>query len=396
MISPQTLADAVRDVTPRAVRLRQKLHSIPELLYEEHQTAAAIRAELQDLGIAYELGPADAPTATFAIIGDRSKPCVALRADIDALPITEETGLPYASTQIGCMHACGHDGHAAGLLGAAAVLKRVEAELPVCVLCFWQPAEENGGGAQRLVKAGLLDGGLGVKPQCVFGLHGWPSVPLGKVSTRHGAIMASVDNFRATFRGRGAHGAFPHLGRDPIMAVAEAIFCLQTIVSREIDPLESAVITVGIISGGTATNIIPDSAELQATVRALNPATRQQLQLAIRRRLGAIADAYEVTLELDWLDGYPPTVNDPEMADYVRDVARRVFGADGYIPAGAPCMGGEDFAYYLEKIPGCFIMLGLCAPGEKYPNVHQPRFNFNDDALPTAIRLLAELAIGRG
>ena len=399
MLSRDAIAAAVREVSDFAVGLRRRLHQRPELAYEEHETAGLIREELRRLGISFEVGPADAPTATLALIGDRAKPCVALRADIDALPITEATGLPYASTRPGCMHACGHDGHTAGLLGAAAVLKRFEAELPCCVLCIFQPAEELGnvGGAERLVKAGVLDGAIGgAKPQSIFALHAWASVPVGRIATRPGPIMASVDNFRATFRGIGGHGAYPHLGRDPIVAVAEAVLSLQSIVSREIDPLDSAVVTVGAISGGTAANVIPETASIDGTVRSLTAATRQQLGQAVRRRLEGVAQACGVTLELEWLAGFPSTVNDPGMAEYVREVTRAAFGAEAFIPAPWPSMGGEDFAYYLQKVPGCFIQLGIRPAGvTDFPNGHNPRFNFNDESMPYAIRLLVELAVGR-
>src|SRR5438105_9496372 len=223
-VSPQAGADrsasktssnpSIESLMQHVVGLRHMLHRIPELGYEEYKTAAAIRAELDILGIAHVDGMPDAPTATVAWLGDAGKPCVALRADIDALPIAEKTGLPYASTHEGTMHACGHDGHTATLIGVAALLKAMEHELPVCVKLLWQPAEEGGAGAGRLVAAGVLDGRLGPKVRAIFGLHGWPGLPVGTVATKAGELLAATDNFAATFVGRGCHGAFPHLGLD--------------------------------------------------------------------------------------------------------------------------------------------------------------------------------------
>src|SRR5579884_1267643 len=207
-----TLDAALESRARAATELRHRLHEIPELGYEEFKTAAVIREELKALGIDYIDGVPDAPTATIAWLGDVSKPCVALRADIDALPILERTGLPYASTHAGLMHACGHDGHTATLTGVAGLLQPLVAELPICVKLIWQPAEEGGGGAGPLVEAGVLDGRIGPAVRAIFGLHGWPGLKVGIVATKPGELLAATDNFMATFVGRGCHGAFPHLG----------------------------------------------------------------------------------------------------------------------------------------------------------------------------------------
>jgi len=374
--------------------LRHALHGVPELGYEEFKTAAMIRAELSRLDISPIDGIADAPTATLGIIGDTRKPCVALRADIDALPIVERTNVKYASKHAGAMHACGHDGHTAILLGAAGVLKRIEAELPVCVKILFQPAEEGGGGALRLVNAGVLDATerFGPRVQSVFGLHGWPGLPEGVVSTRSGPILAATDTFTATFVGRGCHGAFPHLGIDPIVTAAEAVMSLQQFVSREMDPTEPAVVTIGTFHAGTATNVIPDTATIQGTARTLTGASRVKIAESIRRRCEHVARANRCTLKFDWHDGYPPTVNDPASADYVARVARDVLGAPRYIPAAGPAMGGEDFAYYLEKVPGCFFLIGLCPQGvDACAPLHSDRFDFNDAAIETGVRMLVSL-----
>jgi amidohydrolase len=380
----------------RSAELRRRLHQIPELGYQEVKTAAAIRDELDRIGLKYISGVSDAPTATIAWIGDPNKPCVALRADIDALPITEQTGLAYASTHPGTMHACGHDGHTSTLLGVAEVLKSIERELPVCVKFLWQPAEEGGGGANILCKAGALDGRIGPKVSAIFGLHGWPGMPVGVISTKPGELLAATDTFAAIFVGRGCHAAFPHFGRDPIVAAAEAVVNLQQFVSREMDPTDSAVVTVGQFHAGTATNIIPDRAVIEGTARTLNEPARQRIRESIERRCRGIAMASGCELEFAWEHGYPPTVNDPAMADYVAKIAKRTFGEMHYVPAGRPVMGGEDFAYYLEKVPGCFFLVGVAPGNAPYPPLHSDRFDFTDAALGVGMRMFAELVLNFG
>lgn len=375
--------------------LRQRLHRIPELAYEEFKTAALVRAELDRLGIAHIDGVEGAPTATLAWIGDPAQPCIALRADIDALPIAEKSGLAYASEHKGLMHACGHDGHTAALLGAAAVLKQVESELNVCVKLIWQPAEEGGGGGEVLVNAGVLDGRIGPKVEAIFGLHGWPSVPLGVVSTRPGPLMAATNYFEVVFASQGGHAAFPHLSRDPIVTAAEAITNLQQIVSRETDPTEPAVVSVTRINAGTADNIIPGTCTISGTVRTLSESMRQAVQAAMQRRCDGVAAANGCECRFTWIDGYPATVNDPAMAEFVANVAMRVLGPPQFIPAERPVMGGEDFAYYLQKVPGCFFMVGVQPPGvTDYPGLHTDCYDFSDAALSIAIRMDVELALG--
>lgn len=378
---------------PHAVELRHHLHTIPEIAFEEFQTAKVIRQQLDSLGIQHIDGVENAPTATIGLIGDPSKPCIALRADIDALPILEQSTVDYRSTRPGMMHACGHDGHTSNLIGAAAILKQMEKDLNVCVKLIFQPAEEDGGGGEKLVQAGVLDGRIGPKVVAIFGLHGWPSIKVGTVATRAGALLAATSTFTATFIGRGCHGAYPHLGADPISAAAETVGSLQKIVSREFDPTDSAVITVGKIQGGTATNIIPDNALISGTVRGLNPDAMNKLKAAIHRRCEAIAAANECKVKIDWTWGYPATINDPAMADYVAKVAKQTLGETSFLPAGKPSMGGEDFSYYLQKVPGCFFLIGTCpVDQDSYPSLHNDRYNFTDEALKTGMAMFVELA----
>ncbi|MDP9173219.1 MAG: M20 family metallopeptidase [Planctomycetota bacterium] len=377
----------------KAIELRHRLHRIPELCFEEVETAKTIRAELDGLGIPHIDGVTDAPTATIVTLGDPTQPCVALRADIDGLPIVEQTGLPYASIHRGKMHACGHDGHAATLVGVAAALKSMVAELQVCVKLIWQPAEEAGGGAQRLVKAGVLDGRIGPKPIAIFGLHGWPGLPVGVVATKPGVLLAATDAFTATFTGKGCHGAFPHMGIDPIVPACEAVLNIQQFVSRDLDPTEPAVVTIGILKAGTATNIIPDEAIISGTARTLSDSARKLVRASLLRRCSGIAAAGGCTAKLEWIDGYPATINDPAMTDYVAKIARETLGPDRFIPVGRPCMGGEDFAYYLQKIPGCFFLIGVeppNAPGSCAP-LHCDRYNFSDAAVGFGMRMFLAL-----
>lgn len=379
----------------KAKDLRHRLHRIPELAFQEFQTAEMIRGELDRLGIAHIDGVADAPTATVCVIGDPAKQCVALRADIDALPILEQTGLAYASTNTGRMHACGHDGHMATLMGVAAILNEIKNELPVCVKLIFQPAEEEGGGAERLVKAGVLDGRIGPEVKAIFGLHGWPGLPVGCVATKPDVLLAATDVFKATIIGKGCHAAFPHLGVDPIAATCEAVLNLQQVVSREIDPTEPAVVTVGIVRAGTATNIIPDEASIEGTARTISGRARALVKAAVSRRIEGVVAAGGCTAKIEWIEGYPATVNDPAMADYVARTAWRVLGAGRYFPAARPAMGGEDFAYYLQKVPGCFFLVGVGpAGGGNCPSLHNDRFDFNDAALDVGMSMFMGLVRG--
>ncbi|MGH7179243.1 MAG: M20 metallopeptidase family protein, partial [Tepidisphaeraceae bacterium] len=358
------------------------------------KTAEMIRVELQRSGVKFVAGVEGAPTATVAWIGDADKPCIALRADIDALPIVERTGLNYASTHPGAMHACGHDGHTASLVGVASVLKSIERTLPVCVKLIWQPAEEGGGGAKVLCDAGVLDGRIGPKVQAIFGLHGWPALPVGTVSTRPGPLLAATDTFAINFVGKGCHAAFPHLGRDPIVTACEAVVNLQQFVSRDLDPTDSAVVTVGKINAGSATNVIPDRATVEGTARTLTEDARKLVREAMHRRCAGIAAANACDVEFNWQEGYPATVNDAKATEYVERIARQTIGENAYIPAARPVMGGEDFAYYLQRVPGCFFFLGVMPPGQSdYPQLHTDRFDFTDAALRVGMRMFVELAL---
>lgn len=393
------IAHAVDADLDRLIALRRELHQQPELSDNEHATARRIEAELRDIGLEIKTGLATNGTGLIAYLPATtpSTTTVALRADIDALPITEATGKPWASKTPGVMHACGHDGHTAILLGAARALADLE-QRPNNVLFIFQPAEEDGGGAQAMCEQGVLRGaqagGLGQPVTRIFGLHGWPRMPLGQVGTRPGPLMASTDDFDVRINGKGGHAAMPHLARDPIVAASAVVMALQTIASRNINPNEAGVITVGQFTAGTANNIIPDSARIVGTIRALTDGTRRILGERFRAIVQDTAAAHGCTADIDWRPGYPVTSNDAACAQHFFGVARSTLGEDRVELVPEPSMGGEDFSYYGHHVPACFFLLGLLpkdANADAVPLLHQPGFDFNDDALPIGVRLMCAL-----
>lgn len=400
MALSQCVKDAIRQELDAVVALRHDLHKNPELSYHEERTSQVVQRELDRLGIAYKANMAGG-TGVVAFIPStevgEDTPSVALRADMDALPITEQTGLNYSSTRDGVMHACGHDGHTSILLGAARVLCALETR-PNNVTLVFQPAEESGGGGQRFCAEGMLDGsaggGLGSRVGRIFGLHGWPSLKLGTVRTKPGPLMASTDEFLITVKGKGGHAARPHLTRDPIVAASAIVMSLQTIVSRSTSPVDSVVCTIGRIEGGTVDNVIPEAVELEGTTRALTPQMRKLAEERVREISDSVARAHGCTVEIRWNVGYPVVHNDRAMTERFFDLAGRVLGEDNVALAEAPVMGGEDFAYYAQHVPACFFFLGLCPKGDgSYPEIHTPRFDFNDKAIPHGIELMTRLAL---
>lgn len=396
----QSVKDAIRQELDAVVAIRRDLHKHPELSFHEERTSALVQRELARLNIPYKAGLAGG-TGVVAFIPatetDPSTPSVALRADMDALPITEQTALPYSSTRDGVMHACGHDGHTAILLGAARVLTSLQTR-PNNVTLVFQPAEESGGGGQRFCAEGMLEGsagsGIGPRVARIFGLHGWPSLKLGTVKTKPGPLMASTDEFLITVRGKGGHAARPHLARDPIVAASAIVMSLQTIVSRSTSPVDSAVCTIGRIQGGTVDNVIPETVELEGTTRALTPEMRKLAEERVREISASVAKAHGCSVDIHWNVGYPVVHNDHSLTQRFFELARKILGENNTLLAETPVMGGEDFAYYAQRIPACFFFLGLCPKGDaSYPEIHTPRFDFNDNAIPTAIELMTRLAL---
>jgi amidohydrolase len=380
-------------VAARAVEIRHELHRHPELGYQEVFTSALICRELDTLGIQYTRGWAGG-TGIVALIpgGAGDGKCVALRADMDALPILEETGAAYASTIPGVMHACGHDGHVAVLLGTAALLKARAGHLPGTVKLLFQPAEEGGLGAEKMCAEGALD-----KPRvdAIFGLHGWPGLKVGMVGTRAGPLLASVDGFRIVVSGRGGHAASPQDCIDPLVCAAACVTALQTIISREVDPNDAAVVTVSQIAGGAAFNVIPDRVEMNGTIRALSDIRHRALIDSIERVCRGVADAHRCAVSFEYYGTTPVTSNTPALADFIAKTAAAALGEQAFIWAPRPAMWGEDFAFYLKHVPGCFFVLGV-QPMEvdSYPMLHNPRFDFTDAAVAVGIRMMVSAAVG--
>jgi amidohydrolase len=365
----------------QAVLWRRHLHARPELSFAEHETARFVRERLEALG-GLEI---DRPTPTSVVArlrAGRPGPTLALRADLDALPITEESGVEFSSVVPGVMHACGHDGHTAMLLAVAGLLHDRRAELRGEVRFIFQHAEEvPPGGAAELVAAGVLDG-----VDAVIGAHLFSTLELGKVAAIDGPCTAFADTFSATVRGRGGHAAFPHEAVDPIPIAAQAISSVQQIVSRGTSPLQSAVVSVTRIAAGTADNVIPDVVELGGTVRAYREDVRLDARDSLARILDGVTAAHRATYELEYLDGYAPVVNDPRLAGLVREAA----GADRLCDF-EPIMGGEDFSAYLRAAPGCFFFVGAGEAGA-FPH-HHPRFTLDERALGVGIETFTRAAM---
>ena len=363
-----------QDVYDRIVSLRRLLHRYPELSDQETTTSAVIADFLQSLGI--QCRTKVAGTGIVADIpGTAGGPCVVLRADIDALPIQEETGLEFASVHDGVMHACGHDGHTAMLLGAAALLSR-DQDLPAPVRLIFQPAEEKGTGAQAMIQAGALDGA-----GMIFGGHLDRHYQPGTIVVTEGAVNASSDNFTIEIVGQGAHGARPHESIDAVVVGSLMIMALQTIVSREVDPARPSVVSVGQFQAGTAPNVIAGQARLAGTVRAQDTAVRRQLLSAIRRIAESIAQLHGAKIHVSVKEGTPPLLNQPDMADLVRRAAIDAVGEANVLPLKTANMGAEDFSYYLEQIPGAYVRFGGQVPGREGFPAHSSKFDFDEGAL---------------
>ena len=369
----------------RLIALRRDLHQHPELSFAEHRTVDVLARELSALAS----GTIErvAGTGLVARIAGhrRGGPVVAIRGDIDALPIQEATGLPFASKHDGVMHACGHDVHATWAVGAAALLAADPAAGDVLVVL--QPAEEIGEGAQAVMESGALDG-----VQAIFGAHVDRRFAVGQVVAQAGPIAASADNFEIEMIGRGAHGARPHESADPIVSLAALVTALQTIVSRRVNPAVPAVVTVGMISAGTAPNVIPDRASLRGTLRATDEDTRTLLKTELRHIALQVASAHRVEARVVFEAGVPPVVNSDRAAEWARAATIAVLGADAVVPLGSPNMAAEDFASYLRTIPGCFLRIGARLPHEPMIPAHSPAFDVAEDAILVGATVLAECA----
>lgn len=390
----------VERVAPGIVEIRHRLHQNPELSNRETQTAALVADHLKKLGLDVQTGVAK--TGVIAILrGGRPGPRIAVRADMDALPVTEESDFPFRSTkrdtflgqEVGVAHACGHDVHTSSLLGVATVLAALRAEIPGTIQFIFQPAEEGPPPGERAgAELMLSEGVFGEKPEAVFALHSFPDLPVGQIGFNPGPTMAAVDQFTAHVKGKQAHGAQPNLSIDPVVMAAQAILALQTIRSRNLSPFEPSVVTVGIVRGGERFNIIPGEVLLEGTVRTYNDEARATVERRMREILDGIARAGGGSFELDYKKNAPATVNDRALTETVRPLLERTLGA-GNVKVVEPSMAGEDFAYFANQTPGFFFRLGVLKPGTASGGLHTPTFRADDSAVPVAIRVMARLLV---
>ncbi|KAJ8608256.1 hypothetical protein CTAYLR_007273 [Chrysophaeum taylorii] len=418
---PRTFADVwslAADELAWLIPFRRELHRFPELMFNETVTSARIAQVLRSLDIPYTAGWAlntkhaeleakgfksgPGRTGIVADVGTGKPPCVLLRADIDALPIRESPLVPFASENPGKMHACGHDAHAAMLLGAAALLKKREAAINGTIRFIWQPAEEGGAGGKRMVEEGVLT--MDPPVEAAFAMHQWPFEPLGVVAGRPGAQMAATEIFDITISGAGGHAALPHLVKDPIVAAAHVVTSLQTIAARETNPLDAAVVSCTMVRAGDAYNVIPAGATVGGTIRSL---TFEGLQI-LRDRVASVvqlaAAAHRCNASISWSpDAYPPTNNDPALFEWVRTVAADA-SSTGNVEIIKPTMGGEDFSFIAERVPSVFLALGQGQRNWRLPDgpdnlldttvtVHSPNFVLNEDVLQRGVSLHSHLAL---
>ena len=372
------------DFGEKIVALRRDIHREPELGFGTGKTAGKVLEALDGLPLEIQSGVAE--NGIIATLeGDGEGPTVGLRADMDALPIHEETGLDFASQTDGKMHACGHDGHTSMLVGAVHALSGMRDRLNGTVKFFFQPAEEGGGGGRVMVEEGAAD-----DVDSIFALHLWPGLPFGTAATKPGPIMAAADAFEMTVETSSGHGAMPHLSVDAVTVAAHVVTALQTIVSREVDPVQPAVLTIGEIEAGTAFNIIPGEARLGGTVRTLDAELRQEIPRRMEELSRGVANGMRGDIELDYTFSYPVTINDEGAARLALGVIGALFGEEKTQELPNPSMGGEDFAFFLEKLPGAFVWLGI---GEDASGLHTPTFAFDEEILPRGASLLAALAL---
>ncbi|MCW6037803.1 amidohydrolase [Spirulina subsalsa FACHB-351] len=383
-VYPSRTRSAIRDLQPQLVQWRRRFHRLPELGFQEKITSAFISACLSQWGIEHQTGIAQ--TGIVALIsGEQPGPVLGIRADMDALPIQELNEVSYRSQHDGIMHACGHDGHTAIALGTAYYLSQHRDAFRGTVKIIFQPAEEGPGGAKPMIEAGVLKN---PDVDAIIGLHLWNNLSMGQLGVRSGPLMAATECFRCTISGKGGHGAMPHQTVDSILVTAQVINALQTIVARNVDPIQSAVVTVGKVQGGTALNVIADSAEFSGTVRYFNPDLADFFSRRIEEIVAGVCHSHGATYDLDYWRLYPPVVNDGGIADLVRSVAFEVVETAAGVVPECQTMGGEDMSFFLQEVPGCYFFLGSANPekGLAYPH-HHPRFNFDESVLGMGVEM---------
>ncbi len=384
-MEPDYVRETVQQIAPDYALLRHHLHQHPELSGQEQETSAFVARELRKIGMDEVRTEVGGYGVIALLKGSGEGPLFALRADMDALPIQEESELPYKSCRPGVMHACGHDGHTATLLGTAATLARLRSRFAGSIRFLFQPAEETVHGAEGMCAEGAMDG-VGA----IVALHGWPGMAVGKIGVRPGPMMASSDTFEITVRGRGAHAAMPHISVDPIVVGAQIVMALQTLASREIAPTDPVVVTVAQFNAGTAHNIIPFKAEMRGTVRCLSKTVQDSMPERIERIVGGICAGARAEYTFHYRYGTPVTVNDFGINALVSEIGAETLGASNVIALEAPSMGAEDFAVYLRYAPGAMFRLGV---GETVTPLHTPTYNFADAAIAHGMELFTRTAL---
>jgi hippurate hydrolase len=380
-----SVIETIRSKHAKLTDIRRDIHAHPELAYAEHRTAELVATHLEALGLEVHRGVGRTGVVGVARAGSGMR-AIGLRADMDALPMQERNTFAHQSRHAGCMHACGHDGHTTMLLAAAEVLARGEGFDGTVYLIF-QPAEEGEAGAQAMIDDGLFER---FPMESVFGMHNWPGMPEGHFAVHSGPAMASADRYDITVMGHGAHAAMPHLGKDPVVAAAALVQALQTITSRTLDPLDAAVVSTTLFHAGEAYNVIPDRAQLSGTVRAFLPEVRNTVEARLREICAGIAATHGVSVDIEYRRGYPATINSAAEAACCTEVAVALVGADRVRTDARPSMGAEDFAFFLEHKPGCYVWIGN-GPGEGGCMLHNPKYDFNDDIIPVGGAYWVEL-----
>lgn len=381
--------DLAQRFSTRMIGLRHEFHQYPEVSFAEHRTGQRIAEVLESLGITVQKGVGK--TGVVGILkGAKDGPTIALRGDIDALPIQEMNEIPYRSKVPGVMHACGHDVHITSVLGAAMILTELRNEIKGSVKFIFQPAEEKNAGAKMMLEDGVLEN---PRVDAIFGLHNHPALKVGTIGVKEGPLMAAVDTIFIDVFGDGGHGAIPHRTIDPIVAGSAIVMGLQTAVSRNTDPLEPAVVSIGTFQAGTANNIIPDKVEMSGTVRTFNPALREAMPETLERIVEGIAAGYKARAELRYRPDLPPVLNDPVLTSLGRATVEKILGPGGAV-FPTPSMGGEDFAIFQERVPGCFFWLGVGNPDKGITHQwHNPRYDADDDSLSIGAAILAQSAL---
>ena len=384
----KTIAESAKEMLPRLIEMRRDFHRNPELSFKEYRTTRLIAERLQNLGI--EIVPWDGETGLVGLLhGVEPGPVIGLRADIDALPIQEQNDCEYRSTVDGVMHACGHDAHATWLLGAAELLAARRNELKGTVKFIFQPGEELAAGAKVMMEKKVLEN---PPVDVIFGAHNTPNLPAGQVGLKDGPLMANSINIAVTIKGKGGHGSAPHKTHDPIMAAAAIIQGLQTIVSRRVDPLEPCVISFGSIHGGQANNVIPEVVELTGTVRTFQPALTDELAVMMRELIDHIAIAHGVETEFVFRQVIPAVINTSDLAAWARAPLTEIFGEEGIVRP-QPVMGAEDFAFFLERVPGAFLFIGVGNTEKGIVNQwHNAKFDVDESSLSLGAGGLAQIA----